>query len=159
MTTYSIQEVLKPFEEELHSSTDTISKDKVLAFRVEPALFSLLESLTEKWNTSGTSATVRNILSMYFLPVVYELEWKNLKPEQLQEFLTKQNEEGSSVKASRFNVFMLEVAEYISFLKEAEEKGSESLEYIKGILNKLEGIVQETENKFSKVLFENEKKP
>lgn len=160
MTVYSIDDILKPFEEqgELQGSTDTVSKDRVMTIRVEPALYGLLESLTEKWNSSGISYTVRKILSMYFLPVVYELEWKNLKPEQLQEMLNQKEEEGFSVKLARFNRFMLEVSEYLAFLKEAEERGSESQKYIKELLEKLQGIMQETEGRLKDVLVENQKK-
>jgi len=158
MDTYSIQKILQPFEQqELFSSTDTVSKTRVMTIRVEPALYSLLESLTDTWNSSGVSDTVRTILSMYFLPVVYEMEWKKLKPEELQEMLTEQETEGYSFKLARFNRFMQEVSEYLAFLKEAQERSSNSLNYIENILNKLENIVQETETRLKVVLMENEK--
>ena len=159
METYSIQEILKPFEEqELFSSTDTVSKTRIMTIRVEPALYSLLESLTETWGSSGVSDTVRTILSMYFLPAVYEVEWKKLKPEELQEMLNEQETEGYSFKLARFNRFMKEVSEYLQFLKEAKDRSELSYEYIETTLNNLEKIAQETETKLKKVLIENEKK-
>ena len=155
---YAIEEILNlvPEEEHRYSSTDTVSKEKVVAFRTEPALQNLLEALTEKWNTAGVSETVRVILSMYFLPVVYELEWKNLKPEQFQSFLNEQKEQGFSHNLARFNKFMLEVSEYLTFLNEAQERSTESIEYITRTKNKLEGILQEVEKNLQKVLVENE---
>jgi len=159
MNTYSIEEILKPFEVQqvLYSSTDTVSKNRILTVRVEPALYSLLEGITEKWNSAGVSDTVRTILSMYFLPVVYELEWKKLKPEEFQELLNEQKEEGFSFKLARFNRFMKEVSEYLAFLKEAQERGSQSLEYVGSILNKLEEITEDIEIKLKTVLLENKK--
>jgi len=137
--------------------TTKISKTRVMTIRVEPALFSVLEKLTEKWNSAGISDTVRTILSMYLLPAVYEVEWKKLKPSELQEMLNEQNEKGYSFKLARFNRFMEEVVEYMAFLKEAQVMGNKSIHCVEITLSDLEKIVQEMETRLMGVLMENKK--
>jgi hypothetical protein len=127
---------------EVYSSTDTVSKDKVLSVRIEPGLYSLLEALTEQWRTGSVSATVRNLLSMYFLPVVYELEWKNISPERVGEFRKQEQEQGYSMNLARLHKFLSELSEYMSFLVEAEEKGALSLGFIADKKEQVLSIIQ-----------------
>ena len=125
------REVEKFFSEKVvYSSTDTVSKDKVISVRVEEALYNLLEAQTESWKAKSVSNTVRTILSMYFLPVIYEFEWKNRKPEEFAQFTKEQKEQGFSLSLSRYSRFIYEMLGYISFLEEAEERGAVSMEYI-----------------------------
>jgi len=141
------KELLEGIEqpEEKFSSTDTVAKDRVLTVRVEPALYSLLESLTEEWSKAGVSDTVRTILSMYFLPAIYEHSWKEMKPERVSENLKEQKEKGYSLNLTRFNRFVSETLEYLEFLQEAQERGKASLEYIQQVTDKIKTIIAATE--------------
>jgi hypothetical protein len=124
---------------ELYSSTDTVTKDKVVSVRMEQGLYSMLEALAETWNTGSTASTVRTILSMFFLPVVFEFEWKNLIPEQVEQF---QQEQGFSQNLARLHRFLSELEEYRSFLAEAEAKGSASMEFIQQKREQVESMVE-----------------
>ena len=128
---------------ELYSSTDTVTKDKVISVRMEQGLYSMLEALAETWNTGTTANTVRTILSMYFLPVVFEYEWKNLTPEQVAEFKVQEQEQGFSQNLARLHRFLSELAEYRIFLTEAQAKGSASMEFIQQKLNQVESMVEQ----------------
>jgi hypothetical protein len=135
---------------EVFSSTDTVSKDKVLSVRIEPGLYSLLEALTESWKTKNVSDTLRTILSMFFLPVVYEHEYKNLVPEKLETWKAEEQETGFSFQLARLEKFVEELSEYMDFLNEAEERGALSIgfigakkEQVQEAINKLAGMQQD----------------
>ena len=157
---YMLEELIEGIEQPKaeYSSTDTVAKDRVLTVRVEPALYSLLESLTEEWNKAGVSDTVRTILSMYFLPAIYEHSWKELKPERVAQNLQEQKERGYSANLARLNRFVAETLEYLRFLKEAQERGKASLEYIEQVTEKIESIIAETEQTMEKAVEKGMKK-
>jgi hypothetical protein len=135
-------EVASPGKE-LYSSTDTVTKDKVISVRMEQGLYSMLEALTESWSTGTVSSTVRAILSMHFLPVVYEFEWRNLTPEKVAEFKKQEQEQGFSQNLARLHKFLSELVEYRTFLAEAQAKGSASMEFIQQKLNQVESMVEQ----------------
>jgi uncharacterized protein YutD len=148
MTQTNYASFLKTFETtspgvELYSSTDTVTKDKVVSVRMEQGLYSMLEALAEAWNTGSTANTVRTILSMYFLPVVFEYEWKNLTPEKVAEFKKQEQEQGFSQNLARLHKYLSELVEYRSFLVEAQTKGSASMEFIQQKLNQVESMVEQ----------------
>jgi len=156
MNKFMLQEFLTSIQqpETKHSSTDTVTKDRVVSFRAEPALFSLLESLTEEWSKAGVSDTVRTILSMYFLPVIYEHSWKELKPEKVAEKGT-----GLSFELSRLKRFYEETNSYLEFLQEAQTRSRNSLGYIEKTLSSIEEILSEVEQKLENAVIKNEEKP
>jgi hypothetical protein len=128
---------------ELYSSTDTVTKDKVVSVRMEQGLYSMLEALAETWNTGSTASTVRTILSMFFLPVVFEFEWKNLTPEMVAGFKQQEQEQGFSQNLARLHKFLSELVEYRGFLVEAQTKGSASMEFLQQKLNQVESMVEQ----------------
>lgn len=133
--------------ERLETTADTLTKDKVISVRIEPALFSLLELLTEAWNTLSISNTVRTLLSMFFLPMVYEQEYKHLKIEKLLDYKKEEKEAGLSPELSRFHRVIFELNEYLQFLNEAEQRGKKSMEFIQGKKQEVEGIIEELAEK------------
>ena len=144
-------------EEELFPSTDMLAnKEKVLSLRISENLYSALEAQSATWNNKYISETVRSILSMYFLPVIYELEWKEKKPEQLSEMLSEQREKGYSIGLSRFYRFIYELTEYYEFLSKAEENGSLSMSRVQELKEKVESIIQEMSRKLNYAEAENE---
>ena len=74
-------------QRELFSSTDTVTKDKVLTVRVEEGFYNLLEAYAEEMNTGSVANTARKILSMFLLPAIYKFEYENMKPEKLSEYV------------------------------------------------------------------------
>jgi len=139
-------------EKELFSSTDTVTKDKVLTVRVEPGFYSLLEALSEKMNTGSVGKTVRAILSMFLLPEVYRFEFENMKPERAS---------GSEVNFERLHYFIQELEKYFAFLSEAQEKSETSMEFMTKERTKVEAFIselQETFENWNNSIMEKEKK-
>jgi len=135
-------------EEELFPSTDMLAnKEKVLSLRISENLYNALEAQSSNWKVKSISETVRTILSMYFLPVIYALEWKDRKPEQLAELVSEQRESGYSLELSRFYRFLYELTEYYEFLSEAEENSSLSLKRVQELKDNVESMVQEMSRK------------
>ena len=144
-------------EEELFPSTDMLAnKEKVLSLRISENLYNALEAQSSNWKVKSISETVRTILSMYFLPVIYALEWKDRKPEQLAELVSEQRESGYSLGLSRFYRFVYELTEYYEFLSEAEENSSLSLKKVQELKETIEKLVQEMSRKLKYAVEENE---
>jgi len=142
-------------QKEMFSSTDFRgAKERMLSFRVSEALYSVLEAQTENWKAPNLSETARTILSMYFLPVIYEFEWREKKPEELSEALQEHKEKGFSLELSRLNKFLFEIGGYMMFLEEAEEKSSTSLKYIHETRLKIASIMHEMKEKMERVFYE-----
>ena len=142
----------------LYSSTDSVTKDKVLSFRVEPGLFNLLEALTEKMDTGTVSKTARAIISMFLLPQIYKFELENMKPEKLSEVLNNHEEPGSF---DSLYSFIEELEKYSAFLNEAEQKGKNSLQLIENEKQKVEKTVfmlEKTKKKWKELLLRMENK-
>lgn len=125
-------------------TNENISMERVLSVRVEETLYNLLEGLTDKWGSRNVSSTVRTLISMYFIPEVYKVEWETVKPEEL----------GSNADLKSYEEFIQETTEYLSFLREAVERSKYSTEYLEGMQSKLEEIFKEMKDKMEKVLVE-----
>lgn len=132
------------------------SKEKVLSVRVEESLYNLLEGLKDKWGSKTVSNTLRTLISMYFLPVMYRVEWETLKPEYLTEYLKEQREQGVSMELESYNQFIGETTRYLSFLKEAVEMSRISTNYLETTYNNIEGILREMTEKIQEILVEPE---
>lgn len=144
-------------DEETYPSTDFLSnKEKILSLRISENLYNALEAQTANWNGKSISETVRTILNMYFLPMVYALEWKDRKPEQLAELVSEQQESGYSLGLSRFYRFVYELTEYYEFLSEAEENSSLSLKRVQDLKETVEKLVQEMSRKLKYAEEENQ---
>jgi len=143
-------------EQELFSSTDTVTKDKVISIRLEEALFNLLQAQNESWKQKTVSETVRAILAFHFLPLVYEFEWKNRTPEEFEKYRLEQEKTGFSFELSRYSNFIFQVAEYYRFLVEAISRGNASIEYLEAVKEKLETVLKDTKEKIEHTVLEQE---
>lgn len=125
-------------------TNENVSMERVLSIRVEETLYNLLEGLTEKWGSRNVSSTVRTLISMYFIPEVYRVEWETIKPEEL----------GSSMDLKSYEEFIQETTEYMSFLREAVERSKYSTNELEVMQSKVEGIFKEMKDKMESVLVE-----
>lgn len=155
MVNYSdIAEIKVPEIREVYSSTDTVTKDKILTVRVEEGLWNLLEAYSEKMNTGSVAKTARAILSMFLLPQVYKYELESMKPEKLSEVVRNKKE---PVTLDRYKRFIEELEKYSSFLAEAEEKSKVSIQFIEQEKQKVEktvSMLKKVQTKWKELLFE-----
>jgi len=138
-------------KQELFSSTDTVTKDKVISVRLEEALYSLLQAQAETWNLKTVSETVRKILSFHFLPLIYEIEWMNRIPEY-EQYKQEQETTGISFELSKYNQFLYEVNEYYEFTLEAISRGKIAVEFMEEIKEKMETVLNESKTRLENVL-------
>ena len=146
--------------EELYSSTDTATKDKVLTVRVEEGLWNLLQALSETMNTETVSKTARAILSMFLIPQVYKFELENMKPEKLSELVQEKQQAGEQVSFDRFIQFIHKLEEYDSFLAEAEQKSKVALQFIEQEKCKVEktvSMLKKAQETWKELIMENDK--
>ena len=136
-------------EQELFSSTDTVTKDKVISIRLEEALFNLLQAQNEIWKQKTVSETVRTILAYHFLPTVYEIELMNRIPEYEQY-------KNTIFEWSKYKDFLFEFNEYYEFILEAISRGKNSIEYLEAVKEKLETVLKETKNEIQNIVLEQE---
>lgn len=136
-----------PEEKELLSSTDTVTKDKVISIRLEEALFSLLQAQNETWKQKTVSETVRTILAYHFLPTVYEMEFMNRMPEYEQY-------KNTPFEWNKYRDFLFQVNEYYEFVLEAISRGKNSIEFMEVIKKKLETTLDEAHFKLNGVFLE-----
>lgn len=127
-----------------------MSKEKILSVRVPEEFFTALETQAQEWNLSNSQA-LRKILSFYFLPVAYELEWKEKKIEELKQFLEEKKRGETSQKFSSYGEFISQVSEYVQFLKRTRERVSVILEFLERNIGKVENILNEFEKNIEQV--------
>jgi len=144
---------------QVYSSTDTVTKDKVLTVRVEEGFYNLLEALAEKMNTGSVSKTARAILSMFLIPQVYKFELENMKPEKLSELLHEKQQAGEPVSFDRFKRFIEKLENYNAFLTEAGEKSKASMQFIEQEKEKVEktvSMLQQAQETWKEIFMETE---
>jgi hypothetical protein len=89
-----------------------MAKDSVVAVRLEKHLVELLKEQTIIWGTATLSGTLRELIKMFFAPVLSQEE------------------------------FDKEIKRFIVFLREVQEKGLRSMEYISEALEDYEEMEQ-----------------
>jgi len=136
-----------PQDQEMFSSTDTVTKDKVISIRLEEALFNLLQAQNEIWKQKTVSETVRTILAYHFLPTVYEIELMNRIPEYEQY-------KNTIFEWSKYKDFLFEFNEYYEFILEAISRGKNSIEFLEVVKKKLETTLEELSFKLNGAFLE-----
>ena len=128
-------------------------KEQVISVRLDTGLAKALEAQAKAWGLKNTSTAVRTILSFYFLPAVYQLEWKD------KDFgkLLKKGEEYSTDRI-RANYFLKALVEYMSFLEQTLQASSETLSFVEGTQKNLNAIIEEMTGKMKNVIQEVESK-
>jgi hypothetical protein len=106
-----------------------MAKDSVVAVRLEKHLVELLKEQTIIWGTATLSGTLREIIKMFFAPVLFEAQGKDI--EKLRSGKLFSQEE-----------FDKEIKRFIVFLREVQEKGLRSMEYISEALEDYEEMEQ-----------------
>lgn len=122
-------------------------KESQVSVRMGKGLYKALEAQTKVWKYKNVSQTVRTILSFYFLPAVYELEWKDKEPSDFKRMLNKSKEQGFSLEHSRMNYFLRDLVEYQAFLEEAQRANHTSLKYLERTIQSIYSIIEEAQEK------------
>ncbi len=134
---------------------DEIEKEKEsqVSVRIDTGLRKLLDAKTKAFGFKNTSQTVRAILSLYFLPEVYKLEWKGTDFHKLM-----QEEKKYTTGRIRANYFLKSLVEYMSLLEQAKQSSTEVLSFIEGTEKEVNAIIDEMAGKMKNVIQEMESK-
>ena len=135
-------------------SEQELNKDSQVSVRMERGLYQALETQTEIWNFKNVSQTVRAILTFYFLPVMYEYQWKSKKVSDFKRFIELKQRDGYSLEQAKANHFLFQAVEYLEFLEQAKVMSSHSLRFMERATEKMNSILQETESKIEQAIKE-----
>lgn len=146
-------------KEKTSALLEALEQDKEfqISVRMNTGLGRALEEVTRVWGFKNVSHTVRTILSFYFLPVIYQLEWKDKEPADFKNFLKEQEQEGFSMKQTRASLFLQELSEYMSFLEQTETATAHSLDFVRSTHKKLNEMLGEMQGKMFEAVKELEK--
>lgn len=129
-------------------------KESQVSVRMDKGLYQALEAQTRVWKFKNVSQTVRTILSFYFLPAVYEAEWKSKKLQEFKKMIKESREQGFSRENARLNYFLKDVVEYRTFLSQVIKDTQSTLEFVEKAEESLITILSETQEKVLKVIEE-----
>jgi hypothetical protein len=121
------------------------TKDKVLSVRVEEGLYSLLEELSEDWNSGSVSKTVRTLLLYYFLPMVYEEQWKQVHSEGFEKYVKELMNEGNEIELQKYKNLLHKFSDYHSDMKTIAEKMQVSEDFFMEQVEMLEQVAEKLE--------------
>ena len=143
-------------EETMNALLEKLEKDKeyVLSVRLDKGLVKALEAQSGVWGSKNLSSTVRNILSFYFLPAVYQLEWKDKQAKDFKKALHQQNELSS--EKLRMNYFLKALFEYMNFLEQTKQASMETLKFVQETEEQLNNTIAEMQVKIQQALKEME---
>jgi hypothetical protein len=141
-------------EETVTALLEKLEKEKetVLSVRLDKGLLKALETQTRVWGTKNISSTVRAILSFYFLPVVYQLEWKDKQAVDFKKALHQQQELSS--EKLRMNYFLKALFEYMNFLEQTKQASRETLQFAEKTEEELNTVIVEMQGKIQQALKE-----
>ena len=141
-------------EETMKTLLEELGHDKefVLTVRLDKGLGRALEEQAKVWGMKNTSTAVRTVLSFYFLPAVYQLEWKD------KDFFKVVNSKELSSEKMRANYFLKALLEYMAFLEQAGQASRQTLDIVSETQNKLDAIIGEMTDKMKKSITEMESK-
>ncbi len=128
-------------------------KEQVVSVRLDTGLVKALEAQAKVWGLKSTATAMRTILSFYFLPAVYQLEWKDKDFDKLL-----QGSEEYSTGRIRANHFLKALVEYMSLLEQAKQSSTEVLSFIEGTEKEVNAIIDEMAGKMKNVIQEMESK-
>lgn len=143
-------------EETVSALLEKLDKDKefVLSVRLDKGLVKALEEQSKVWGSKNLSGTVRNILSFYFLPLVYQLEWKDKQAEEFKKALHQQ--QGLSSEKLKLNYFLKALFEYMNFLEQTKQASTETLKFAQVAEEQLNKTIVEMQGKIQQALKEME---
>jgi len=143
-------------EETMKTLLEELGHDKefVLSVRLDKGLGRALEEQAKVWGMKNTSTAVRTILSFYFLPAVYQLEWKDKQAKDFKKALHQQNELSS--EKLRMNYFLKALFEYMNFLEQTKQASMETLKFVQETEEQLNNTIAEMQVKIQQALKEME---
>lgn len=131
-------------------------KEYVLSVRLDKGLGRALEEQASAWGMKNTSTAVRAILSFYFLPVVYQLEWKGKQVQDFKKALIQQKKEGISGEQMKVNYFLKALFEYMNFLEQTKQASTDTLKFAQATEEELNTAIMEMREKIQQALVEME---
>lgn len=142
-------------ENTLNSLLEELGHDKeyVLSVRLDSGLGKALEQQTKTWKVKSVSDTVRTILSFYFLPAVYQLEWKE---KDFSKLLSHNKVNSPSYEVTRANYFLKALVEYMSFLEQAKQTSNETVAFLTESEKQLNAIIEEMAGRMKQAINEME---
>ena len=114
-------------------------EERVLSMRMSGNWVKIIEEQGKKWNTN-TSETLRRILRFYFLPMLIEREWNELKAEK--EKLFGGSPKRKQVKLETLNFYHEEAMSYLEWLVDVQEQNLTSFNYLKEEIEKMSSIAE-----------------
>ena len=129
-------------------------KEFVLSVRLDKGLGRALEEQAKVWGMKNTSTAVRTILSFYFLPAVYQLEWKGKQVKDFKNALLQQKREGISSEQMKVNYFLKALFEYMNFLEQTKQASTDTLKFAQATEEELNNAIIELKEKIQQALSE-----
>jgi len=145
-------------ENTLNSLLEELGHDKeyILSVRLDKGLGKALEEQAKVWGMKSTSTAVRTILSFYFLPAVYQLEWKRKEIQHFKNALLQQKKEGISSEQMKINYFLKALFEYVNFLEQTKKVSEDTLKFAQETQEELNTAIMEMREKIQQALKEME---
>ena len=145
-------------EETMKTLLEELGHDKefVLSVRLDKGLGRALEEQAKVWGMKSTSTAVRAILSFYFLPAVYQLEWKRKEVQHFQNALLQQKMEGISGEQMKINYFLKALFEYLNFLEQTKQASENTLKFAQETQEEVNNAIMEMREKIQQALKEME---
>ena len=145
-------------EETMKTLLEELGHDKefVLSVRLDKGLGRALEEQAKVWGMKSTSTAVRTILSFYFLPAVYQLEWKGKQVQDFKKALLQQKREGISSEQMKVNYFLKALFEYMNFLEQTKQASTDTLKFAQATEEELNTAIKEMREKIQQALSEME---
>lgn len=135
-------------------SEQELNKDSQVSVRMERGLYQALETQTEIWNFKNVSQTVRAILTFYFLPVMYEYQWKSKKVSDFKNFMEEKQRDGYSLEQAKANYFLFQIVEYLEFLEQAMVMSTHSMQFMEKMTDRLNIILEDIQGKVEQAIKE-----
>lgn len=129
-------------------------KESVLSVRLDTGLSRALEEQTKVLGLKNVSSTVRTILSFYFLPAVYKLEWQGKQVQDFKNAIVHQQTNGISSEQMKVNYFLKALFEYMAFLEQTKQASNETLKFAQETEEQLNGAIVEMQGKIQQALKE-----
>ena len=143
------------FRNEFLNSPMELTKDKVIALRIEPGMYKLLEELSQDLSAGSVSQVTRDILRFYLLNAIYEKEWKRIHSKDFQSFVEQIETAGNTIELENYRELLAEVSRYLKLLKEILKKTKNSVLFFDDVISELEEVTEKLEK--VNIIFERKK--
>lgn len=158
MTAIPAETIQQKWQEGANSLLGELGQDKefILSVRVDKGLARALEEQTKAWGLKNMSGTVRNILTFYFLPKIYRLEYEGKQVQYFKKALVQQKKEGISSEQMKINYFLKALFDYMTFIEQTKQASSETLRFAQETEKELNIAIMDMREKIQQALKEME---